>query len=63
VAQTPCRSRNSARTHFGVLVLSFAAATAGGITRDALIGAAPPAALGDWHYLAVSIFAGLQLFT
>lgn len=29
---------------FGVLVLSFAAATAGGITRDLLIGATPPAA-------------------
>ena len=29
---------------FGVLVLSFAAGNAGGITRDLLIGAAPPAA-------------------
>ena len=28
---------------FGVLVLSFAAANAGGFTRDLLIGAAPPA--------------------
>ncbi len=28
---------------FGVLVLSFAAATAGGITRDLLIGATPAA--------------------
>ena len=47
---------------FGVLVLSFAAATAGGIARDALIGATPPAALADWRYLAVSIFAGLVTF-
>ena len=47
---------------FGVLVLSFAAATAGGIARDALIGAVPPAALVDWRYLAVSIFAGLITF-
>jgi uncharacterized membrane protein YeiH len=47
---------------FGVLVLSFAAATAGGIARDALIGATPPAALVDWRYLAVSIFAGLVTF-
>jgi len=46
----------------GVLVLSFAAATAGGIARDALIGATPPAALVDWRYLAVSIFAGLVTF-
>jgi len=47
---------------FGVLVLAFAAATAGGIARDALLGAVPPAALVDWRYLAVSIFAGLITF-
>jgi uncharacterized membrane protein YeiH len=47
---------------FGVLVLSFAAATAGGITRDLLIGAVPPAALTDWRYLAVSVLAGLVTF-
>jgi uncharacterized membrane protein YeiH len=32
---------------FGVLVLSFAAASAGGVTRDLLIGAVPPAAISD----------------
>ncbi len=47
---------------FGVLVLAFAAATAGGITRDALISATPPAALADWRYLAVSMLAGLATF-
>jgi uncharacterized membrane protein YeiH len=47
---------------FGVLVLSFAAATSGGIVRDVLIGAIPPAAVGDWRYLAVSLFAGLVTF-
>lgn len=47
---------------FGVLVLSFAAATFGGITRDLLIGAVPPAALVDWRYLAVSLAAGLLTF-
>ena len=47
---------------FGVLVLSFAAATAGGIARDALIGATPPVALADWRYLAVSMLAGLLTF-
>jgi uncharacterized membrane protein YeiH len=47
---------------FGVLVLSFVAATAGGITRDVLIGATPPAAILDWRYLAVSVFAGLSMF-
>ena len=30
---------------FGVLVLSFAASSAGGIIRDLLIGSAPPAAV------------------
>ena len=47
---------------FGVLVLSFAAATSGGIARDVLIGAVPPAALVDWRYLAVSCLAGLITF-
>lgn len=47
---------------FGVLVLSFAASTAGGITRDLLIGSTPPAAISDWLYLAVSAFAGLVIF-
>jgi uncharacterized membrane protein YeiH len=47
---------------FGVLVLSFAAATFGGISRDLLIGAVPPAALVDWRYLAVSLLAGLIAF-
>lgn len=47
---------------FGVLVLSFAAATAGGITRDLLLGATPPASLVDWRYFAVSSLAGLLTF-
>jgi uncharacterized membrane protein YeiH len=47
---------------FGVLVLSFAASTFGGIGRDVLIGATPPAALVDWRYLAVSLAAGLIAF-
>ncbi|MGE4322618.1 MAG: trimeric intracellular cation channel family protein, partial [Sphingobium sp.] len=47
---------------FGVLVLSFAASTSGGIVRDLLIGAVPPAALQDWRYLAVSLAAGLICF-
>lgn len=47
---------------FGVLVLSFAASSFGGITRDLLIGAVPPAALRDWRYLAVSLAAGLIAF-
>ena len=48
---------------FGVLGLSFAAATAGGITRDVLIGAVPPAALSDWRYLATASIAGAITFS
>lgn len=47
---------------FGVLVLAFAASSAGGILRDLLIGATPPAALQDWRYLGVSLLAGLLTF-
>ena len=47
---------------FGVLVLSFVAAISGGIARDILIGAVPPAAISDWRYLAVSLAAGVLTF-
>ncbi|HEY2802221.1 MAG TPA: TRIC cation channel family protein [Chthoniobacterales bacterium] len=47
---------------FGILVLSFAAATFGGIARDLLIGAVPPAALADWRYIAVPVLAGITVF-
>jgi uncharacterized membrane protein YeiH len=47
---------------FGVLVLSFAAGNSGGIARDLMIGAVPPAAIRDWRYIAVSILAGLITF-
>jgi uncharacterized membrane protein YeiH len=47
---------------FGVLVLSFAAGNSGGIARDVMIGAVPPAAIGDWRYVVVSILAGLITF-
>jgi uncharacterized membrane protein YeiH len=47
---------------FGVLVLSFAAANTGGITRDVIIGAIPPGALDDWRYLGVSLLAGAITF-
>lgn len=47
---------------FGVLVLSFAAATAGGIARDVLIGALPPASIEDLRYVAVSVLAGILTF-
>ena len=47
---------------FGVLVLSFAASSAGGIMRDLLIGSVPPAAISDWRYLAVALLAGSIVF-
>ena len=47
---------------FGVLVISFAAASAGGITRDLLIGSVPPAAIRDWRYMAASVLGGLLIF-
>src|SRR5690606_2073381 len=47
---------------YGVLVVAFTASTFGGISRDVLIGAIPPAALSDWRYLAVSLVAGLIVF-
>jgi len=47
---------------FGILVLSFVAGNFGGITRDLLIGAVPPAALTDGRYLLVSALAGLITF-
>jgi len=47
---------------FGVTVLSFAAANTGGIIRDVLIGAVPPGAISDWHYLGVSLVAGVVTF-
>ena len=43
---------------FGVGVLAFVAGNAGGVTRDVLIGAVPPAAINDWRYVAVSLVAG-----
>jgi uncharacterized membrane protein YeiH len=47
---------------FGVLLLSFVVAVTGGITRDLLIGAVPPAAVASWHTLAIAIVGGLLTF-
>lgn len=47
---------------FGVLVLSAAAANTGGVTRDVVIGAIPPAAINDWRYVGVSLLAGVVTF-
>ena len=47
---------------FGVLVLAFVTATSGGIMRDLLIGAVPPASVVSWKPLALSVGAGLVTF-
>ncbi|MCW2723896.1 MAG: hypothetical protein JWN35_817 [Frankiales bacterium] len=47
---------------FGVLVLSSVAAIGGGLLRDVLLGALPPAAFLDGRYLLVPIVAGLLVF-
>jgi uncharacterized membrane protein YeiH len=38
----------------GLLVLAFVTAVGGGIIRDLLIGAVPPAAIRDWRYLGIA---------
>jgi len=47
---------------FGVAVLAFVAGNAGGMMRDVLIGAVPPAAIEDWRYVGVSILAAVMIF-
>lgn len=47
---------------FGVLVMSFVVAVTGGVIRDLLIGAVPPAAIASWHTFAIAIVGGLLTF-
>jgi uncharacterized membrane protein YeiH len=47
---------------FGVSVVAFVAGNAGGMTRDVLIGAVPPAAISNWRYLAASLIAAVATF-
>ncbi|GAB0118616.1 trimeric intracellular cation channel family protein [Acidisoma sp. 7E03] len=47
---------------FGVLVLAFVTAVAGGTARDLLIGAVPPDSIASWHNLALAIIAGGLVF-
>ena len=46
----------------GVLVLALATALGGGIIRDLLIGAVPPASLRDWRYAALAFLGGFLFF-
>jgi len=47
---------------FGVVFLSFVAAVSGGIVRDVLIGAVPPAALQSSLYVGIAVVAGALCF-
>jgi uncharacterized membrane protein YeiH len=47
---------------FGVLVLAVVTALGGGVARDVLLGALPPAALHDSRYLPVALAAGVVAF-
>lgn len=46
----------------GLMVLAFATALGGGVIRDLLIGAVPPAALRDWRYSCTAFSAGVIVF-
>ena len=46
----------------GVLTLGVITALGGGIIRDILLGALPPATFVDWRYLAVAAAGGLIAF-
>lgn len=47
---------------FGVLLLACVAAMAGGVLRDVLIGALPPAAVTGTHYLLIALLGGVITF-
>lgn len=46
----------------GVMVLAFTTALVGGIIRDMLIGASPPASLRDWRYASTAFAGGAIVF-
>jgi uncharacterized membrane protein YeiH len=46
----------------GVITLGMITAVGGGIIRDVLLGALPPATFVDWRYLAVAATGGLIAF-
>lgn len=47
---------------FGVCVLAFAGGNAGGMLRDVLIGAVPPAAFAGWQHVTISLLTGVITF-
>lgn len=47
----------------GVIALGMITALGGGIIRDVLIGAVPPATFRDWRYFTLALCGGLIAFT
>lgn len=46
----------------GIMTLAFCTALGGGIIRDTLLGALPPAALRDWRYPTIALTAAALVF-
>jgi uncharacterized membrane protein YeiH len=46
----------------GIMALAFCTALGGGIIRDTLLGALPPAALRDWRYPTIALTAAVLVF-
>ncbi|TWH00013.1 putative membrane protein YeiH [Nocardioides sp. J9] len=46
----------------GVVVLAMSTGLGGGVIRDVVIGAVPPAAVENWPYFVVPVAAGLLTF-
>jgi len=46
----------------GIMTLAFCTALGGGIIRDVLLGALPPAALRDWRYPMIVLAAAVLVF-
>jgi uncharacterized membrane protein YeiH len=46
----------------GVMTLAFSTALGGGIVRDMLLGALPPASLRDWRYPAIVLATAVLVF-
>jgi uncharacterized membrane protein YeiH len=46
----------------GIMVLAFSTALGGGIIRDALLGALPPASLRNWRYPTIALAGGALVF-
>jgi uncharacterized membrane protein YeiH len=53
---------NAGLDPIGFMVLGFVTALGGGLIRDLLIGASPPAAVGDWHYAVVVLVAASAIW-